>query len=153
MGESSTQIKDFIRVFLGVCLLLINVLAGLVGLAVVGVTTWLYIIEESFPFYFHQQSSLIMIIFLACGAVLFMLALFGILAGILSLFIHPRCQLLARVLIILYSIALLLLYSAAIVSISLQWDKFYATRVSSLFISRFHVFNINYILSFFFSLI
>ena len=134
MGEKDTQIKDFIRVFLGVCLLLINVLAGLVGLTVVGVTTWLYIIEDSFPFYFHQQSNLIMITFLICGAVLFMLALFGILAGILSLFIHPRCQLLARVVIILYSLALLLLYSAAIVSIALQWDRFYSTRVSSLFI-------------------
>ena len=134
MADSSIQIKDFIRVFLGVCLLLINVLAGLIGLTVVGVTTWLYIIEGNFPFYFHPQSEIIMITFLVCGSLLFMLALFGILAGILSLFIHPRSQLLARVVIILYSLSLLLIYSAALISISLQWDKFYSARVSTVFI-------------------
>lgn len=130
MGEKSIQIKDFIRVFLGVCLLLVNVLAGLVGLSVIGVTSWLYIIQERFPFYFEEQSEYIMIMLLVCGALLFVFSLQGILGGVLSLFIHPRSQSSARLVLILYSLALLLLYSAVIVAISLQWDSFYFSRVS-----------------------
>ena len=130
MGEKGIQIKDFIRVFLGVCFLLVNVLAGLVGLSVLGVTSWLYILQERFPFYFEEQSEYIMIIFLICGAFLFVFSLQGILGGVLSLFIHPRSQSLARLVLVLYSFALLLLYSTVIVAISLQWDSFYFSRVS-----------------------
>ena len=130
MGEKSIQVKDFIRVFLGVCLLLVNVLAGLIGLSVLGVTSWLYIIQERFPFYFEERSEYIMIMLLVCGALLFVFSLQGILGGVLSLFIHPRSQSIARLVLILYSFALLLLYSAVIVAISLQWDSFYFSRVS-----------------------
>ena len=132
MGEDKTHVKDFIRVFLGICLMLVNILAGLAGLAVVGVTAWQFIAQDSFPFFFSEQTQLIFVILLVCGSLLFLLALVGISASILSLFIHPRAQLIARILLILYSLSLLLLSSAGVVAISLQWDRFYAIRVSEL---------------------
>ncbi|KAI6659779.1 hypothetical protein LOD99_10668 [Oopsacas minuta] len=59
---------------------------------------------------------------------MFVFALHGILGGILSLFIHPRSQFLARVVLLLYSLALTLLYSAGIIALTLQWDSFYFSR-------------------------